>query len=279
MTTATAPSAYPPPIAELLPQARTLAEQIGRTPSRNALMKTFKIGAPKAMAVLEALAAEETTVLPAEPEAPAPRPLHLVPDLEPDDEPTEAPVPVGPPAPAEAPEAVALATGDGHPGTNITDEPEYIPPVRAPRPAAKARKPRSWPVVLLALPAFVAIWSGWVGLGELTGFGVVHPLPGIWDDLSLNTAITLPIGVETYAAYALAVWLTGTAPAAARSFARWSAIGSLIFGGAGQVAYHLLTAAGVTHAPWQITTAVACLPVAVLGMGAALAHLIHANHE
>jgi hypothetical protein len=31
----------------------------------------------------------------------------------------------------------------------------------------------------------------------------------------------------------------------------------------------------VTRAPWQITTSVACLPVAVLGMGAALAHLIH----
>ncbi|MEU7872811.1 ABC transporter permease [Dactylosporangium sp. NPDC049140] len=276
----TAPSAYPPPIAELLPQARTLAEQIGRTPSRNTLMKTFKIGAPKATAVLEALAAEEATVPPAEPEPPAPRPLHLVPDLEPDTapdaEPIETPAAVEPPAPAEVPEPEPLATGDGHPGANITAEPERIPPVAAPR---KVRKPRSWPVVLLALPAFVAIWSGWVGLGEQTGFGVVHPFPGIWDGFTLNTAITLPIGVETYAAYALAVWLNGTAPAAARSFARWSAIGSLIFGGLGQVAYHLLTAAGITHAPWQITTVVACLPVAVLGMGAALAHLIHADHE
>jgi hypothetical protein len=31
----------------------------------------------------------------------------------------------------------------------------------------------------------------------------------------------------------------------------------------------------VTAAPWPITTVVACLPVAVLGMGAALAHLLH----
>lgn len=139
------------------------------------------------------------------------------------------------------------------------------------------KRPAVWPVMLLALPAFVAIWSGWVGLGELTGFGVVHPLPGIVDSFSLNTAITLPIGVETYAAYALSVWLAGGAPGPARRFARWSAIGSLVFGGAGQVAYHLLTAAGVTHAPWWITTAVACLPVAVLGMGAALAHLVHAE--
>lgn len=134
---------------------------------------------------------------------------------------------------------------------------------------------RSWPLLLLAAPAFVAIWSGWVGLGDLTGFGVVHPLPGIADDFTLNTAITLPIGVETYAAYALKVWLSAGVPARARAFARWSALGSLLLGAAGQVAYHLMSAAGVTQAPWQITAAVACLPVAVLGMGAALAHLVH----
>ena len=138
------------------------------------------------------------------------------------------------------------------------------------------RPVRSWPVLLLALPAFVAVWSGWVGLGTLTGFGIVHPLPGIADDLTINTAITLPIGVETYAAFALRVWLSGqVVHEGARQFAKWSAIGSLILGGLGQVAYHLLVAAGVTRAPWQITTVVACLPVAVLGMGAALAHLLH----
>jgi hypothetical protein len=49
---------------------------------------------------------------------------------------------------------------------------------------------------------------------------MVHPLPGIWDQFRLNTAITLPIGVETYAAYALRVWLSGTVPAPARRFAR-----------------------------------------------------------
>jgi hypothetical protein len=133
---------------------------------------------------------------------------------------------------------------------------------------------RSWPVLLLALPAFVAIWSGWVGLGELTGFGIVHPLPGIADRFALNSAITLPIGVETYAAFALRVWLSAGMPDRARRFARWSAIGSLTLGAAGQVAYHLMSAAHVTSAPWEITTLVAALPVAVLGMGAALAHLI-----
>lgn len=62
-------------------------------------------------------------------------------------------------------------------------------------------------------------------------------------------------------------------PVRARTVARWSALGSLAVGAAGQIAYHLMTAVGMTHAPAPIVAAVACLPVAVLGMGAALAHL------
>lgn len=137
---------------------------------------------------------------------------------------------------------------------------------------------RTWPVWVLAAPAAVAIWSGWVGLGQMTGFGKIHPLPGTplagWQ---LDTAITLPIGMEVYAAYALWVWLSGHAPSAAARFARLSAIGALCLGAAGQVAYHLMAAAHWGTAPWFITTIVACLPVAVLGMGAALRHLIHAT--
>lgn len=138
----------------------------------------------------------------------------------------------------------------------------------------RPRAPR-WPLLLLALPAFVAIWGGWVGLGRLTGFGPIHPLPGIWDQLTIDSAITLPIGPETYAAYALSVWLSDhVADPGARRFAKVSAITSLIAGAAGQVAYHLMTAYNVTTAPWPVTTLVATLPVAVLGMGATLAHLI-----
>ncbi|WP_435593343.1 helix-turn-helix domain-containing protein [Nocardia sp. bgisy118] len=138
-----------------------------------------------------------------------------------------------------------------------------------------ARPVRAWPVGLLAAPAFVAIWSGWVGLGELTGFGPVHPLPGIADDFSVNTAITLPIGMETYASYALYVWLSGRIRAErTRRYAKWSACGSLALGAGGQVAYHLMEASGFTAAPWPVTVLVACLPVVVLGMGAALAHMI-----
>jgi hypothetical protein len=62
---------------------------------------------------------------------------------------------------------------------------------------------RSWPLLVLAAPAAAEVWSGWVGIAHKTGFGLVSPLPGIWPSLHLDTAITLPIGVEAYAAYAL----------------------------------------------------------------------------
>jgi hypothetical protein len=135
---------------------------------------------------------------------------------------------------------------------------------------------RSWPLYILAAPATVAVWSGWVGLGEKTGFGMLHPLPGIADHFSINTAITLPVGVEAYAAYALGAWLSKKPLSdTTRGFARASAIGALVLGALGQIAYHLLEVSRHTHAPIVITMLVACLPVAVLGMGATLAHLIH----
>jgi hypothetical protein len=71
-------------------------------------------------------------------------------------------------------------------------------PARAAEPGRRAV--RSWPLLVLAAPAAVAVWSGWVGIGRLTGFGLVRPLPGIWDSLRIDTAVTLPVGVEAYAA-------------------------------------------------------------------------------
>jgi hypothetical protein len=249
---------YPVPVEDLIPAARKLAADLGSVPSRNRIMKEFRIGADKARSVLDALTEPVPAPAPDPMPVPAEPHLHVV-ENRPDSEPSVGEEEM-PPAPQEeaSPQVTALTDPD------TTAEP--------------AAKPvRSWPVLLLALPAFVAVWSGWVGLGTLTGFGVVHPLPGIADGFTINSAITLPIGVETYAAFALRVWLSGQVPASARRFAKWSALSALVLGALGQVAYHLLEAAGVTRAPWQITTVVACLPVAVLGMGAALAHLIHAR--
>ncbi|RAN94810.1 ABC transporter permease [Micromonospora noduli] len=257
MTTATVPSAYPRAVGDLLPAVRELADRLGEIPSRNAIMREFKIGAPKAQAVRLALVAEPITTPDDTDTGPVSDPWEYA-----EPAPAITPVPVILPA-VKAAEPLPQAEGDGHPP--VTVEPSPLPFNR--------RTLATWPVVLIALPAFVAIWSGWVGLGGLTGFGVVHPLPGIADGFSINTAITLPVGVEVYAAYALRAWLSGLVPPRARRFAKWSAIGSLLVGALGQVAYHLLVAAGIQSAPWWITTLVACLPVAVLGMAAALAHL------
>ena len=251
---------YPVPIEDLIPAARQLAADLGVVPSRNRIMKEFRIGAEKARVVLNAL--NEPAPAPAKPH------LRSVPnpaEIEYSDSPDE--MPSAPEGEASPQVASPVDLGTAAQTTTLGDTPAVVSTI--------GRPVRSWPVLLLALPAFVAVWSGWVGLGTLTGFGVVHPLPGIADGFTINSAITLPIGVETYAAFALRVWLSGQVPAAARRFAKWSALSALVLGALGQVAYHLLEAAGVVRAPWQITTVVACLPVAVLGMGAALAHLIH----
>ena len=108
---------------------------------------------------------------------------------------------------------------------------------------------------------------------------MVPLLPGIWSSLHLDTMITLPIGVEAYAAYPLRAWLA-TDPwisPRTRRFAKWSAICSFLLGIAGQVAYHLLVQAGESRAPWAITTVVSCLPVLVLAMGTALAHMLRGD--
>jgi hypothetical protein len=228
-------------VEELMPAARDLALQLDRVPACNEIRRELRVGYERAKEIqarLEEQARRFDEAAEADPDL-------INPEVA---EPAE-------PGQADAmpdPQATVDAGSDG-------------PPVR---------KLNVWPLLLLALPASVAIWSGWVGLGGLTGFGVVHPLPGIWDGARLNTAITLPIGVEAYAAYALRAWLATGVPVRARRFAKKSAIGSLLLGALGQVAFHLMAAAHMKHAPWWITTLVACLPVGVLGMGAALAHLL-----
>lgn len=134
---------------------------------------------------------------------------------------------------------------------------------------------RRWPLWLIASSAAVSIWVGWVGLGQMCGFGLVHPLPGIADRITLNSAITLPVGMEAYSAYAIGAWLSPrTRRTTARTFAKRSALTSLLLGLLGQAIYHLLTAFGHTTAPWPVVLFVAALPVLVLGAGATLHHLL-----
>jgi hypothetical protein len=147
----------------------------------------------------------------------------------------------------------------------------------SPRPAHRVVV---WPLLVIACSPFIAIWGGWVGLGKLTGFGFVNLLPGIVGEggwATLDTAITLPLGMEAYSAYAFYVLLHPAVSRRARRFAAWTALGAVLLGMAGQTAYHLMTAAGMTAAPWQITTVVSCLPVAVFGLAAALVHMVRAD--
>src|SRR5882724_6986859 len=166
----------------------------------------------------------------------------------------------------------ALTTGMNRPGTTAALGPGGPSAAGTTGPAggdqsaavsSGARAVRSWPLLVLAAPAAAEVWSGWVGIAERTGFGLVSPLPGIWPSLHIDTTITLPVGVEAYAAYALRAWLApaGAVSARTRRFARQSAIFSFALGGAGQVACHLLEQAGITRAPWAVTTIVSCLPV------------------
>ena len=275
--TVTAPprSAYPTSVDELIPHARDLAANLGTLPSRNKIMKTFRVGPDKAKALL----AELTAPVSAPPAEPRLTPGTWIEDemaglldAAPVVETTEHDVATEATPAAEPPEALPLFSPVAYPG--MENATELITP-----PGEAARRPVVWPVLILCLPAFVAIWAGWVEMGRLTGFGKVVLLPGIADGFVLDTAITLPIGVETYAAYALWVWLSGRVTGDARNFAKRSAIASLAVGALGQIAYHLMTAWHWTAAPWPVTAVVACIPVAVLGMGAALAHLMHARRS
>jgi hypothetical protein len=161
--------------------------------------------------------------------------------------------------------------GSTGPGPAAVSDPDRSGTVRD-----HAKAIRSWPLLVLAVPAAAEVWSGWVGIAQKTGFGMVPLLPGIWPSLHLDTAVTLPVGVECYAAYALRAWLaTGhTISDRTRRFAKRSAIFSFLLGMAGQIAFHLMDQDGFTQAPWAITTLVSCLPVLVLSMGTVLAHML-----
>lgn len=256
---------------DLIARGRELVRP-GRMPSKRELQKHLGKGWDTVNAVLSALA-DERSRKPREARAALRRlasrkrpvqPLRArfqavnVPALVP------VPPPVAEPVPQVIPEAVRKQpTIDTAPG------PEVVP-----------RRIRTWPILLVSAMAFVAIWGGWVGLGKLAGFGPVNLLPGIAPEdgwATIDTAITLPMGMEAYSAYAVYVWLHRSTPARARRFAIWSSLGAIALGMGGQTAYHLMKAAGMAAAPWQITTVVSCLPVAVFGLAAALVHMVRSE--
>jgi hypothetical protein len=154
------------------------------------------------------------------------------------------------------------------------------PPARQVRASLASRlRQHPWALILMGIGAGFSVWSGWVGLGQMCGFGPVQPLPGIWDSLTINSAIVLPISVEAYGTYALRRWLSPGASRRTSIYAGVSAIFSLLVGGAAQVAYHELKAAGYSHAPWQVVMAVALVPVVVLALASILAKLVATDRQ
>lgn len=280
-------SAYPRTVAELVEDARQLARDLGEIPSQGIIMRELHCGQPKARQVLDALARTRLHALPAPDEAPPEWPPvpalgHIVADSGATIGAAPAPAPARPvsapapdlPAPAEPPAPATPSVPEA--------DPEPAPVATPPAQATPVSEPvnkrfRAWPVAIIGLSAFVAVWSGWVGLGRMTGYGLVNLLPGIVGDgkwSTIDTSILLPLGVECYGAFALSVWLSGRGSSTAKTFAKRSAFASLATGALGQIAYHMMAAAGWGHAPWWITALVSCLPVAVLGMAAALLHLV-----
>lgn len=255
-----------PTLDRALNKARQIVATLDEFPSGNQLQKLLRVRRETAREVHRLLLAESTALL----DPPAVDPLDLVP-------------PAAPNAAATTDQGEAPAPG---PDPVQETTPDPVPPQV---PALDPKPFPRWPLLVLAAGAFVAVWSGWVGLGRLTGFGLVNLLPGFVPDGSwstLDTAITLPLGVEAYGAYALASFLSGRIRARARRFAGWSAAGSLLVGAMGQASYHLLVSHpawlttgpdGTLSAPVPVVVAVSTLPVAVLGMGAALAHLMRTH--
>lgn len=187
-----------------------------------------------------------------------------------------APLPELPAASAVEP----IAPGPGELTETVREQVADARPVAAEPSPRPARRVVVWPLLVIACSPFIAIWGGWVGLGKLTGFGLVNLLPGIVTDggwATLDTAITLPLGMEAYSAFAFYVWLHPAVGRQARRFAAWTALGAVALGMAGQSAYHLMEAAGMTAAPWWITTVVSCIPVAVFGLAAALVHMVRSE--
>jgi hypothetical protein len=244
-------------VDQLLPDARELARRKGELPSKDHLMKAFRIGRPKANELHGRLLAEV-----AERRQLGRRVMRRIATR-------KATGRVLTPRPRTLP-AAPVSPGVGPMIAQPT-------PVAA-TPAQPFRNPSgrvvTWPAVVVAIPAAVAIWAGWVAIGKLTGFGRVNLLPGFGRGWVVDTAITLPVGVEAYAAYAFYVALNPAAPARARRFAAWSAGLAVLLGMGGQTAFHLMSAAHMSAAPWQITTLVSCLPVGVFAVVAALVHLV-----
>jgi hypothetical protein len=87
---------------------------------------------------------------------------------------------------ADGPDHDGPSADQGGPALNLAAD-------RSPVMTQRCRAVRSWPLLVLAAPAAVAVWSGWVGMGQMTGFGEIRPPPGIWDSLRIDLLVVCQI--------------------------------------------------------------------------------------
>jgi hypothetical protein len=204
-TTTATRSAYPAAVEELIPRARQLAATLDRPLSRNILMKHFRIGSPKATAVLEALAAD-----------PAATPKAGERDARPTGRGVLAlvPPPVSAP-PAETSADLAPTVEDVPAAAPVVEvEPTHTAPAPVPalaaRPAA-SQATRYGMAVLLTLVgvllagvivAPIALSSqdiiSWAG--SPTGLGLTGPWPLV-TFLALDAAAAVCVGLVVYCAW------------------------------------------------------------------------------
>jgi hypothetical protein len=138
---------------------------------------------------------------------------------------------------------------------------------------ATAHKSRSmWPLYLISVGAVLAVWSGWVELGVMCGFGIEQPLYGIWNGLRINAAISLPLSMEAYGFYAMGFWFDPGEADDVRSYAQWTTILAYCLGFAAQATYHVLAAMHAAHAPIPVVVLVSGVPVATICAAGGLLH-------
>ncbi|GIF02351.1 hypothetical protein [Paractinoplanes rishiriensis] len=204
MTTTTATrSAYPPAVEALIPRARALAATLDRPLSRNILMKQFRIGSPKATAVMEALTAD--TAVPDATEQEAPPAGRGVLEL--------VPPPVSAP-PAEAPATDAGPVVDAAPATAPRAEVEPPPPAPPVAHAAARRASQVTRYGMAALLSLVGVLLAGVIVAPIAlssqdiiawagspfGLGLSGPWPLV-TFFALDAAAAVCVGLVVYCAW------------------------------------------------------------------------------
>ncbi len=142
------------------------------------------------------------------------------------------------------------------------------------------RMPKTlWVVAgLVALPALVSIWAGWVSLGLATGWKEVQLFPSVpgLNGVHLNTVIFLPFSVEVLTIVSMGFFLHYRGKAI-RRVAGITALATVALGLFGQAWSHHLQATGAAAPSWLVVFT-SGLPVVAMALVGLLVHLARNEH-